>query len=89
MKKFTLKFYVRNASNFIWLLLIGFSIDNFIIPISICIILFPVFIVFIRNFLIYGDFNIFKDDLDRTIIFVEKRLKEIKTQKNISNNGKV
>jgi len=78
MKKFTLKFYAWNAANLIWLLLIGFSIENCTIPISISLILIPVLIVFIRNFFMYGDFNIFKDDLDRSILFIEKRLKEIK-----------
>lgn len=78
MKKFTIKFYAWNAVNFGWLLLIGYSIDNFIIPITISLILIPVLIVFVRNFFIYRDFNIFKNDLDRSILFIEKRLKEIK-----------
>lgn len=81
MKKYTLKFYSRNAANFIWLLLLGYSIENFSIPISISLFLIPVLVVFIRNFFMYGDFNIFKDDLDRSIIFLEKRLNEIKNSK--------
>jgi hypothetical protein len=88
MKKYTLKLYSRNAANFIWLLLLGYSIENFSIPISISLFLIPVLIVFIRNFFMYGDFNIFKDDLDRSIIFLEKRLNEIKNSKSHLNNEK-
>lgn len=88
MKKFTFKLYTKNAANFIWLLLLGYSIDNFSIPISISLFLIPVLIVFIRNFFMYGDFNIFKNDLDRSIIFMEKRLNEIKNSKRQLKNEK-
>lgn len=88
MKKYALKLYARNAANFIWLLLLGYSIENFSLPISISLFLIPVLFVFIRNFFMYRDFNIFKDDLDRSIIFLERRLNEIKNTKRHLNNEK-
>jgi hypothetical protein len=81
MKKHSLKFYSRISAIIIWLILIGLSIYNLNNCISIILIFIPIPIILINNLLVFGDLNIFKDGLDRSILFLEKRLTEIKNIK--------
>ncbi len=83
-----IKIYVKNASLLIWCGTVSYCIFNCSNTISVGVILGSLLAVLIYNFILYRDFDIFKNDLDRSILFIEKRLNEIKTEKIKNNNEK-
>ncbi|WP_289058710.1 hypothetical protein [uncultured Flavobacterium sp.] len=81
MKKTYLVYYIRISAVFIWLILTGFCIFNHSALISSVLLFIPIPIVVIHNLLMFGDLNIFRNSLDRSITFMEKRIEEISKEK--------
>jgi hypothetical protein len=73
--------YLKTLFRLIWGFIIRYSVINFEYTLSVCVLVIPLIAVLIYNFIIYRDFNIFKNDLDRSIIFLEKYLKEYNSKK--------
>lgn len=78
--------YWKSFFRLIWGFSVGYSFFNCEYEISIPVFLLPLIAVLIYNFILYRDFNIFKNDLDRSIEFLETYLKEIKLNKINNSN---
>lgn len=81
--------FIKNIFRLIWCVSVSYCIFNCSYTILLAVILGPILAVLIYNFILFRDFDIFKNDLDRSILFIEKRLNEIKTEKIKNHNGKI